>query len=124
MVVVQRNLIQLAWDHARTVTEETRVTRAHTAAERKAWNRWWRRWQELESEGPGERTLVVCANCTRYRDGRGRWAPMPDGLGDLLASAQGLCVSHGLCPACTARAMDALKPPSQLEPAGPSPTRD
>lgn len=124
MLLVQQHLIELAWDHAMKATAETRVTREHTATERRAWYRWRRRWRELESDDPGERTLVICANCGRYRDGGGRWVLMPAGLRDVLAGARSLCVSHGLCSACSARAMHALKPPSGLEPAGPSPTRD
>jgi hypothetical protein len=100
--------------------EVTRATREHSAAERKAWFRWRRRWHELERESPGERRLVVCATCARYRDGRGRWMPMPSGLNDVLASGRGLCVSHGLCSTCSTRALQSLKllPPSEPDTAG------
>jgi hypothetical protein len=99
--------------------EATRVTREHSVTERKAWLRWWRRWRELESEGPGQRTLVVCATCPRYRDGRGRWVTMPSGLREVLATARSVCVSHGLCRACSTRALDAVKVLTPVEPAAP-----
>jgi hypothetical protein len=123
MQVVQRFLVERAWDHAMTTREATRVTREHSVAERKAWLRWRRRWQELESQGPGQRTLVVCATCPRYRDGQGRWVRMPSGLNEVLASARSLCVSHGLCPACSTRALEAVKVLSPVELAAPVPTR-
>jgi hypothetical protein len=119
MQVVQRFLVERAWDHAVTAMEATRVTREHSVTERKAWLRWWRRWRELESQGPGQRTLAVCATCASYRDGQGCWVPMPSGLIKVLASARGVCVSHGLCPACSTRALDAVKVLSPVELAGP-----
>jgi hypothetical protein len=114
MELFQRTLVTLAWDRALTTMEATRATRKRSVLERKAWFRWRRRWQELEHEDPGDRKLVVCATCARYRDGRGHWVPMPDGLNEVLASARSICVSHGLCPACSTRALHALKvlPPS------------
>jgi len=98
--------------------EATRVTREHTEVERKAWIRWRRRWQELEREQPGNRTLVVCATCARYRDGRAHWVRMPEGLNEVLASARSICVSHGLCPACSIRALDDVKVLPPAEPVG------
>ena len=123
MRLVQRSSVVLAWDHAVTAMEVTRVTREHSVAERDAWLRWHLRWHELESQGAGQRTLVVCATCTRYRDGLGRWVPMPSGLNEMLASARSLCVSHGLCPACSTRALDAVKVLPPTEPAGTRSTR-
>ena len=122
--LVQRFSVELAWDHALTALNVTRVTREHTASQRKAWFRWRRRWQELERENADERRLVVCATCARYRDGRGRWVPMPSGLNDVLATGRGLCVSHGICSACTTRALDSLKVLSPLEPDPAGSTRD
>ena len=115
-------MVKLAWDHAMTAMEATRVTREHSESERKACFRWRRRWHELECQGPGQRKLVVCAICARYRDGHGRWTPMPSGLNEVLASARSLCVSHGLCPACSTRALEAVKVLSPVELAAPVPT--
>lgn len=123
MVRVQGTLVRLAWDHAATAMAATRVTREHSEAEREAWFRWRLRWHELECQGPGQRKLVVCATCGRYRDGHGRWTPMPSGLNEVLASARSLCVSHGLCPACSTRALNAVKVLSPFEPAGTGSTR-
>jgi len=122
--LVPQILVKLAWDHAITAMEITRVTREHSAAERNAWLRWRSRWHELECQDPGQRTLVVCATCGCYRDGRGHWVTMPSGLSEVLASARSLCVSHGLCPACTTRALHAIKvlPPPTTTAAGA--TRD
>src|SRR5512138_2309305 len=109
MDLVQRGLVELAWDNAVAVTAQTRATRRYSEAQRDAWFRWRLRWHELEHEAAGERTLVVCATCTRYRDGGGCWVPMPSGLGNVLAKTQSLCVSHGLCTACTTQALHDLK---------------
>lgn len=116
--------MRLAWDHAATAMEATRVTREHGEAEREAWLRWRLRWHELECQAPGQRKLVVCATCTRYRDGQGRWTEMPSGLNEMLASARSLCVSHGLCPACSSRALDAVKVLSPIESVGTASIRD
>ena len=109
MQMGEQSQVNMAWDHATKAIEATLATREHCVVERQAWLRWWHRWQELESEGPGQRTLVVCATCVRYRDSQGRWEPMPSGLSELLAGARSLCVSHGLCPSCSTRALDAVK---------------
>ena len=73
MKLVQRSLVELAWTHAMTATQETRVAREHSLEQRIAWSHWWDRWHELERDEPSERTLVVCATCSRYRDGAGRF---------------------------------------------------
>ena len=101
-----------------TATQETRVAREHSLEQRIAWSHWWDRWHELERDEPSERTLVVCATCSRYRDGAGHWVEMPSGLNDLLVSARSLCVSHGLCSACTARELHNVKHLGVCEPAG------
>jgi len=117
MVLVQRNDVEVALDRAMTAAAATRVTREYTQAQRIAWFRWRVRWHELESELAEERTLVICATCSKYRDGDGRWMPMPSGLRDVLGKTRSLCVSHGLCSECTARAFYEVKHLSIREPA-------
>jgi hypothetical protein len=119
MELLQRSLVELAWDSAAAVTAQTRATRRYSEAQRDAWFRWRLRWHELEDEAAVERTLVVCATCTRYRDGRGRWVLMPSGLSTVLANTRSLCVSHGLCSVCTTQALHDVR---KLTPSEPVPT--
>ena len=105
MDLMSKGRVEAARAHAEEATELSRVTRKRTRMQLEAWTRWKARWRELEREPPGERTLVVCSICRRYRDGHGQWDRLPLGLHGMLSSPQGISVSHGLCTACTSRAL-------------------
>jgi len=109
MDLASKRRVQAAREHAEEALWLSRATRERARTEVDAWRRWKVRWHELDQTPAGERTLVVCAICHRYRDGRARWQGMPLGLGGMLGSARGFCVSHGLCSACTSRALREVK---------------
>jgi hypothetical protein len=106
---VSKSRVQAAGDRAEEARELACATRGHSQTQLEAWRRWKVRWRELDRAPAGERTLVVCAICHRYRDGRGDWERMPLGLDRVLGAARGICVSHGLCSTCTSRALREVK---------------
>jgi hypothetical protein len=109
MYQVLRTRVLAAGEHAEEAWQLTRATRERTRTQLEAWRSWKIRWRELDRAPAGERTLVVCAICHRYRDGGGDWERMPFGLDGMLSTARGICVSHGLCSTCTSRALREVK---------------
>jgi hypothetical protein len=109
MYQVLKRQVQAAADHAEQAWDLARATRTQSQTQLEAWRRWKIRWRELDRAPAGDRALVVCAICHRYRDGRGHWEAMPLGLNGMLGAARGICVSHGLCTTCTSRALREVK---------------
>lgn len=105
MYPVSKTRVQEAGDHAEAARELARATRRYSQLQLEAWRRWKVRWRELDRAPAGERALVVCAICHRYRDGRDHWETLPLGLDGMLGTARVICVSHGLCSTCTSRAL-------------------
>jgi len=52
-----------------------------------------------------ETLLPLCAWCKKYRSGNGEWKPIEEYLRDSGAPK----VTHGICPECATREMNALK---------------